>query len=526
MNAIDEQSAISSPVESRDTPYHISVVKASFPPHFWGKGEQVDSFPIHPGYAEARSLIRDGSLAVLEELMYKALHYTFKALESSVMESSSPTDILIELRLSNDLLQWRREQYEAGRVLPSKGEGLVQASDDVLRLLGAEKWPQPLVTNGALFGAGIANLLIGAYDSQTLYSNYCTDMVFYYEHSYHRVFPEFEELLEMALNDPIAMQTRAGAERRAAVQIGGKYIKGKVDLEVKYKARLSRKIAKLDRRTAQIVFFLDSSLMGLAEEAIVRGFDPAAVMNDLVCSCPATDVVDVGSDFNNSEVMNSFLNAADFMDTGIVTEDGLKRVYDAYSHAGARMFTERWADPGARMTACLYIWHIINNRHGFLRRALLGYPKARKIPSEQREADFDEAFDPDLRTTGFSRPLKNSCNGGDPCDAVSRLVQQEHSGSTPECDLLAKLWWCLITGPMEYVSKGFMDQDREDELATKLGETIAKVYSAGLIIELAWMVAHASHHAWQVNRLFEAAMFGSLLDDGGLEGKLDRRDHD
>jgi len=53
---------------------------------------------------------------------------------------------------------------------------------------------------------------------------------------------------------------------------------------------------------------------------------------------------------------------------------------------------------------------------------------------------------------------------------------------------------------------------------------MAKAYSQGLIYEMTWLLAHASHHAWQVNRLFEAAMFGSLLDDGSLRGKLDRKE--
>lgn len=38
---------------------------------------------------------------------------------------------------------------------------------------------------------------------------------------------------------------------------------------------------------------------------------------------------------------------------------------------------------------------------------------------------------------------------------------------------------------------------------------------------MAWLITHAGHHAWQVNRLYEAAMYGSLLDGGGLRGKLD-----
>lgn len=51
---------------------------------------------------------------------------------------------------------------------------------------------------------------------------------------------------------------------------------------------------------------------------------------------------------------------------------------------------------------------------------------------------------------------------------------------------------------------------------------MCQAYSQGLADEVAWLLAHASQHAWQVDYLFEAAMFGSLLDDEGLRGKLDR----
>jgi hypothetical protein len=374
--------------------------------------------------------------------------------------------------------------------------------------------------NDAIFGSGMANMLIGAHDHRTLYSNYCADMAFYYEHSYHKAFRDFEDLITRAANDPHARQTPAGTERRAAVDIGIRYIRGKVDLEVKHKAALTGKLGRLDRRTAQVLFFSECSLLGMFEETILRGFDPAAMMSDMIFSSPGTDVVDVGSDLNNSEVVNAFLSTADCMDTGIVTEQALRRVYDAYAHTGARMLTERWAEPGARMCGTLYTWHIQNDRHRFLRRALLGYPKARKASSAQREADFDEVFDPDLRTTGFSRPLKNPCDGGDPCDAVTRLVQRHRFS-----ELLANLWWCLVTGPMAYISGANVDQDRENELTMVLGETMASAYSLGLIHEMSWLITHANHHAWQVNHMFEAAMFGSLLDDGGLKGKLDRKDH-
>lgn len=221
----------------------------------------------------------------------------------------------------------------------------------------------------AIWGSGMANMLIGAYDARTLYSNYCTDMAFYYEHGYHKVFPEFEDLIKKEAHDDHAMRTPAGAERRAGVGIGMRYIKGKIDLEVQHKANLSGKMAKLDRRSAQIVFFSECSLMGMAAETIARKFDPAAVMSDMIFSSPGTDVVDVscqplttkttflqdkvGSDLHNSELVNAFLSTADITDTGIVTEEALRRVYDAYSHTGARMFNDRWAEPTPRMCATL-----------------------------------------------------------------------------------------------------------------------------------------------------------------------------
>lgn len=144
----------------------------------------------------------------------------------------------------------------------------------------------------------------------------------------------------------------------------------------------------------------------------------------------------------------------------------------------------------------------------------------RKTPAKQCEADIDEAFDPDLRTTGFSRPLQNACNGGDPCDAVERFLKGHSSR-----ELLGELWLCLVTVPTEYASRNVVSQRREDEIAENLSLAMARAYAFALVDEMAWLTAHANHHAWQVNYLFEAAMFGSLLDDGGLIGKLDRRDY-
>ncbi|KAM0798551.1 hypothetical protein BDR22DRAFT_891168 [Usnea florida] len=79
-------------------------------------------------------------------------------------------------------------------------------------------------------------------------------------------------------------------------------------------------------------------------------------MSDLVFSPPGTDVVDVGCDLVNSEVMNAFLNVTDITDTSIVSEDVLRGVYDAYAATGARLLTRRWHELVARMCAALYTW--------------------------------------------------------------------------------------------------------------------------------------------------------------------------
>ncbi|KGO53231.1 hypothetical protein PEX2_058750 [Penicillium expansum] len=494
------------------------------PPYFWGEVKhevaQEPSFPIHRGYAEARIIIENGRLELLEDLSNIAIQYITRVFECLDSSKEGSQKGFVEMHLSEDLQKWRREQHDSGRILPSKGYGLTPALEKVIRLFGAEKWPKPLTTTNALFGCGMINMLIGAYDAETLFSNYCTDMAFYYEHGYEKVFPEFEDAIKSAVSDYRALHTPAGAERRAAVEISMEYIRAKIALEEAHKSKLVNKVAKLNRREAQIIFSFESSLMGLAKEAMVRGFDPAAAMSDMVFGNPGTDVLDVGSDLNNSELLNSFLNTADMTSTGIVTEEALRRVYDAYAHTGCRMLCERWMEPAARMCSGLFTWHILNDRHRFLRRALLGYSKARKTAAEPREADFDEAFDSELRTTGFSRPLQGACNGGDPCDQVDgHLCAHEESDG-----VLAELWLCLSTEPMQYVSKGVVDPELEDYLSERLQLAMARAYSLGFVDEMTWLIAHAGHHAWQVNRLFEAAMYGSILDDGGLRGKLDRQD--
>ncbi|KAI9666528.1 MAG: hypothetical protein M1821_004464 [Bathelium mastoideum] len=524
-------------IDRPPTPSSLQDVPRSWDERSSEDGDMV-SQGVHPGYTEARSLIRDGSPDVISELSLEALRVVnqiFTSLSATRTSHENSGDKrgsgpgITSLRLSPSLQQWRSDQFAAGRILPAKGHGLTRGSPKVIHLLGAEDWPQPLLTNNALFGSVMANLLIGAHDGETLYSNFCTDMAFYYEHGYHKVFPELGDVLRDAIRDEHALMTPGGKERRTAVESGLRYIRGKIALEEEHKGSVENKIASLDRRTAQTVFLQESSLMGMAAETVVRGFDPGAAMSDLVFSSPGTDVIDVGSDLANSEVLNAFLNTADVTESGIVSEEVLRRVYNAYAYTGARMFTERWSEPLARMCATLYTWHIQNDRHMFLRRAILGWEKAKKgglaKEQEQREADFDEVFDEGFHTTGFSRPLKNACNGGDPCDHVERLISLTlEEGGKEKQELLAHLWWYLSTGPIAYVERGVISKEREDELGEGLRIAMASCYEKGWIDEMAWLLAHAGQHAWQINRVFEAAMFGSLLDDGGLKGKLDRID--
>ncbi|KAM5343879.1 hypothetical protein ACJ41O_012416 [Fusarium nematophilum] len=520
---------------------------AAIPRYFWGKGlrnrvgrllgrrPRQTPFRVYSGYSEARGLIGDGTVADLEALSLQARDFVAQVFgdvegvseDSSVtkhesLSSSGSGPQVVQLRLSPELEGWKEDQHAIGNILPPKGAGLSEASDTTLKLLGAEDWPEAMRTNNALFGCGIASLLMGAADASTMFSNYVTDMAFYYEHGYNYVFPSLEQLYRRGLADPHALRTLGGRERRDAVGVGMRYIQGKIALETQHKMHLTNLSARLSRRTAQIVSLSESSLLGMAAEATARGFDPGAVMADLVFSSPGTDVVDVGCDLVNSEVMNSFLNVADITDTGIVSEDVLRRVYDAYAATGARMLTQRWHEPVARMCSALYTWHIQNDRHMFFRRALLGWPKARKAPAQpQFEADFDEVFDKNYRMTGFCRPLdpKSACSGEDTCDHVRHFLDRNHQEP-----LLRDLWWFLVTGPLEYVRGGQVEERREHDLAEGSRLRMAELFSRGLVLEMVWLIAHANHHAWQVNYLFEAAMFGSILDGGALAGKLDRHE--
>lgn len=515
------------PSKKTYTLHHIrphSIDKFLHSNYFWGLGSPLNgpntllATPCS-GYAEAGTILPEGPTINWDPVLEKGFNKLQAVFDEVEIPSTQRSQTAIaDISLSSELQTWRKEQHAAGRILPSKGYGLTRASDAVIDILGVKDWPPPLLTNAALFGSGFANFLIGAYDPEVLFSNYCVDMGFFYEHGYNKVFPEYEPVIRWAATDAHAMGTVGGTERRTAAVMGLKYIRKKIELEDESIANLSNKTAKMTRKESLAVNFCECSLLGMAAELLAHGSDRGAVINDFSFGSPGTDVIDVGSDIHNSELFNSFLNTGEITDGGIVTEDSLRRVYDAYAYSSARMFTERWSHPGVKMCSMLFTWHIQNNRHDFLRRAVLGYCKVRSDRTAgQREADVEEVFDEDLHTTGFSRPLKGACNGEAVCDHVHERLGRSHGDP-----LLKELWYYLGEATLEYASRGIVDAAKENELAEGSRIAMARAYSYGLVDELAWFLAHASQHAWQVNYLFEAAMFGSLLDDGGLKGRLDR----
>lgn len=503
------------------------------PPYFWGEEwnqeRRFKQHAKHCGYEEARILIGRGTQRNIERNIskgLKAVTMAYKVLdENSEVESKhdwSDSDTsynqrleslnIVELCFSDDLVAWKREHHGLGRI-PSNGRhGRRSASNEVIELLGAEDWPAPLLRTDMLFGAGLMNMLIGAYDARVLYSNYCVDTDSFNEPASERSSPELGRPSSIFATFPKSQKVPLGVERRKAVESGLEYVHGKADLETRYSSRLADKTAKMDRETAHVLYFCEANRAGMAAEAMGRCFDAAAIYDDMVFSSAATDIINIRSDMGNSEIINCCLNTADITNTGVVTEDALRRVYDAYAVLGARCLTERWAEPGGGMNGMLYVWHILNDRSCFLRKAVLGWTKIRREDTKrgQREADFDEVFDVDYHTTGYSRDLKVACNGAEVCDGVERLLE---TAGTRNKELLRKLWMCLAGRPLNYAKGGVVDADQEEGIVQSLATALAQVYHDGLVLEEQWLIAHAHHHAWQINYLMEAAMFGGLLDD-------------
>ncbi|KAH8430709.1 uncharacterized protein LDX57_008371 [Aspergillus melleus] len=401
-----------------DETLEIKPLKAPPEFYYWG---QTGAVVKKPPYSETefqseRTILPDTSRQIWENVINSGLSKVKEVFDHVPGDSNTNTTIVRELSLSQELQSWRERDHQAGRKLPHKGNGLRQVPESVINLLGAENWAAPLLTRGAFHGSGFANMLIGAWDAQTLYSNYCVDLVFYYEHGYHKAFPGFDVLVRDATANPRACHNLGGAERRLAAGIIGQYIRQKGHAEERNKMHLAKLSAKLNRDELRRVSLCESSICGLAAEAITRGFDPGATAYQMIFSAPGTDVIDVGSDFYSSELFNSFLNTDDIASSGVISNISLRKVYDAYAHIGATIFTREWTDPAAIMCAMLYPWHILNDRHHFLRRAVLGSSQVRSRLIDQRCATWEEAFDEDGHTTGFSRPLANACNGNTYCD--------------------------------------------------------------------------------------------------------------
>ncbi|KAK8102433.1 hypothetical protein PG984_015579 [Apiospora sp. TS-2023a] len=167
---------------SDDKVPHLTV---PIPPYFWGEAKDpIKTQPRHRGYLQGRELVGDGALADFERLMTEALDY----MKGVYQEIMAPASLAGRTTCSRQGAAKQRKRTEAG--IP-----------EIIKLFNAERWPEPLLTCNALFGAGWANLHIGAYDARTLYSNYCLDVGFYYEHGYSQVFAEFEAVIKAASVD-------------------------------------------------------------------------------------------------------------------------------------------------------------------------------------------------------------------------------------------------------------------------------------------------------------------------------------
>ncbi|KAK7723973.1 hypothetical protein SLS64_000306 [Diaporthe eres] len=260
------------------------------PPYFWGEEwsqeRRFKQHAKHCGYEEARILIDRGTQKDIERNINKGLKAVTMAYnllyddnsEAESKQSCSDSDASFQQRLENlnivgiclsdDLVAWRREHHGLGCIPSDIHRGRRRASNEVIQLLGAEDWPAPLLTTDLLFGAGLMNMLIGAYDARVLYSNYCVDTDSLYEPKSERSSPEFDRPSSLFAGFPRPQKVPLGAERRKAVESGLAYIHGKADLEARYASRLTDKTAKMDRETAHVVYFCEANRAGMAAEAM------------------------------------------------------------------------------------------------------------------------------------------------------------------------------------------------------------------------------------------------------------------
>lgn len=104
----------------------------------------------------------------------------------------------------------------------------------------------------------------------------------------------------------------------------------------------------------------------------------------------------------------------------------------------------------------------------------------RKIKGGQREGDFGEVFSPDFHTTGFSRALEDACNGAETCDHVQERLERWR-----EKDLLYGFWRLMSSASIDNACSGKISVDREEGIAKGMRASVAKIYSMGMVDELA-----------------------------------------
>ena len=144
--------------------------------YFWATGYQKNKEARlggtkYSGYSSARTLLQDQSADRWQKILdlgLDNLEAVFHEVQGVAQDDNNRR--VVDICLSSELVAWRDEQHKAGRILPAKGYGITRVSDAIVDLLGVRDWPPPLLTNAALFGSGFLNFLLGAYDSQVLFS--------------------------------------------------------------------------------------------------------------------------------------------------------------------------------------------------------------------------------------------------------------------------------------------------------------------------------------------------------------------
>lgn len=130
--------ATSAPHDLQVSPFNLDEES----PYFWGNEPSKTSKNVSQlvrartsGYEEARSLIGNATMQTLDDLVASALTALQAVFEGDTGSSAGQCQ-LVDVRLSDDLVRWRKDQHKAGHILPSKGKGLKEAPLEVLQILG------------------------------------------------------------------------------------------------------------------------------------------------------------------------------------------------------------------------------------------------------------------------------------------------------------------------------------------------------------------------------------------------------